>query len=238
MSVNHRNPTTGALENIVGISIDANPTSASTNAVSSGGVYTALASKANSSDLGTAASKDSTNAVTQSSTSLVESGAVYDVIPTSLIGTSKALFKPSSGQFTSLFNQASFSPALTNVPDFVEGGMAFGQEYTVTLQEYYGFYENGYQWEINDLIEGDGTANAKKKLFVTIDDGAIKNRQRVVIPVVTKDGFMYTITMWNFATNNNIQTFKMKVDFANGFSSTATNYLFIKNVYQAGYVFY
>lgn len=43
-------------------------------------VQTELDAKADSSDLGTAAAKNSTNAVTQSSTDLVESGAVYTAI--------------------------------------------------------------------------------------------------------------------------------------------------------------
>lgn len=41
-----------------------------------------LADKVDSSDLGTAAAKDSTNAVTQNSTDLVESGAVYSAVDT------------------------------------------------------------------------------------------------------------------------------------------------------------
>lgn len=66
--------TTGAIE------VDSEPTANSGNPVSSGGVYTALESKANTADLGTAASKSSTNAVTSDSTALVESGAVYTAL--------------------------------------------------------------------------------------------------------------------------------------------------------------
>lgn len=120
----------------VNASVDSSPTQSSTNLVQSGGVYTQLANKANTSDLatvattgdysdlsgkpnlatvatsgsyndlsnkpslaavatsgsyndlsnkptlGTAAAKDSTNAVTQSSTDLVESGAVYSEVNT------------------------------------------------------------------------------------------------------------------------------------------------------------
>lgn len=78
--------------------VDPVPVQNSVNLVASGGVYSALSGKANTSDLatvatsgdyddltdkptlGTAASKDSTNAVTQNSTDLVESGAVYTAL--------------------------------------------------------------------------------------------------------------------------------------------------------------
>lgn len=56
------------------------PTSGSSNPVQSGGVYSALQNKANTADLGTAAAKNSTNAVTSGSTDLVESGAVYSAL--------------------------------------------------------------------------------------------------------------------------------------------------------------
>lgn len=80
------------------LTFDNTPTANSNNPVKSGGILTALSAKANSSDLaavatsgsyndlsnkptlGTAAAKNSTNAVTQSSTDLVESGAVYTAI--------------------------------------------------------------------------------------------------------------------------------------------------------------
>ena len=57
--------------------IDAVPTENSANLMTSGGIYTALQGKANTSSLGTASAKNATNAVTQNSTNLVESGAVY-----------------------------------------------------------------------------------------------------------------------------------------------------------------
>ena len=60
--------------------VDLTPTENSTHLVTSGGVYSALAGKANTADLGTAAAKDSTNAVTENDTDLVESGAVYSAI--------------------------------------------------------------------------------------------------------------------------------------------------------------
>lgn len=60
--------------------VDNAPTENSDHLVTSGGVFTALSSKANTSDLGTAAAKDSTNAVTEGSTDLVESGAVYTAL--------------------------------------------------------------------------------------------------------------------------------------------------------------
>lgn len=62
---------------LTNVTADASPTSGSRNLVESGGVYSELALKANTADLGTAAAKNSTNAVTENSTDLVESGAVY-----------------------------------------------------------------------------------------------------------------------------------------------------------------
>lgn len=57
--------------------IDPVPTQNSNNLMTSGGIYNALQDKANTSDLGTAAAKDSTDTVASGSTDLVESGSVY-----------------------------------------------------------------------------------------------------------------------------------------------------------------
>lgn len=62
------------------LSFDNSPTQNSDNPVKSGGVYTALASKANTSDIGTAAAKNFTTSVTNGSNDLVTSGAVYTAI--------------------------------------------------------------------------------------------------------------------------------------------------------------
>lgn len=62
------------------LSFDNSPTQNSDNPVKSGGVYTALASKANTSDIGTAAAKNFTTSVTSGSNDLVTSGAVYTAI--------------------------------------------------------------------------------------------------------------------------------------------------------------
>ena len=62
------------------LSFDNFPTQNSDNPVKSGGVYTALASKANTSDIGTAAAKNFTTSVTSGSNDLVTSGAVYTAI--------------------------------------------------------------------------------------------------------------------------------------------------------------
>lgn len=64
--------------------IDPVPTQNSANLMTSGGIYTALQDKANTSDLGTAAGKDSTNAVTTGSSDLVESGAVDTAITSAI----------------------------------------------------------------------------------------------------------------------------------------------------------
>ena len=63
-----------------GLVIDSEPTPASPNPVASGGVYTALAGKANTADLGTAAAKDYTDNVRPNSHDLVESNAVFSAI--------------------------------------------------------------------------------------------------------------------------------------------------------------
>ena len=81
MSVNKYNPATGNLKRYDGTMVDGTP---STNPVGSGAVYTALQSKANTSDLGTAAAKGSTDTVSSGSTDLVESGAVYTAINTAI----------------------------------------------------------------------------------------------------------------------------------------------------------
>lgn len=62
------------------LSFDNSPTQNSDNPVKSGGVYTALTSKANTSDIGTAAAKNFTTSVTSGSNDLVTSGAVYTAI--------------------------------------------------------------------------------------------------------------------------------------------------------------
>ena len=84
MSVNKYNSTTGNLERRDGYIVDSTPTSGSNNPVSSGAVYTALQSKANTTDLGTAAAKGSTDTVASGSEDLVESGAVYTAINTAI----------------------------------------------------------------------------------------------------------------------------------------------------------
>lgn len=56
------------------------PTSGSTKPVQSGGVYSALQNKANTSDLGTAAAKNSTTSVTSGSGDLVTSGGVHSAL--------------------------------------------------------------------------------------------------------------------------------------------------------------
>lgn len=68
--------TAGKWKNKV-IPVDNALSNSSENPVQNKVVFAALADKADISDLGTAAAKDSTNAVTQNSEDLVESGAVY-----------------------------------------------------------------------------------------------------------------------------------------------------------------
>ena len=67
-----------------GLVIDSTPTAGSANPVASGGVYTALTTKANSADLGTAAAKDYTDNVAPNDHNLVESNAVYSAINAAL----------------------------------------------------------------------------------------------------------------------------------------------------------
>lgn len=64
--------------------VDSVPTENSPNLVTSGGVYSALSTKANSADLGTAAGKDYTTNVSPNNHSLVESNAVYSAINNAL----------------------------------------------------------------------------------------------------------------------------------------------------------
>ena len=75
-------------------------TSGSSALLTSGGAYTALSAKANSSDLGTAASKSYTTSVTSGSSDLVTSGGVH----TALQGTSATVTnKHSSTSITSSY---------------------------------------------------------------------------------------------------------------------------------------
>ncbi len=78
--------------------IDPVPTQNSNNLMTSGGIYTALQAKADTSDLGTAAAKDSTNAVTAGSSDLVESGAV----DTALADKADKVSNATSGNFAGL----------------------------------------------------------------------------------------------------------------------------------------
>ena len=74
-----------------------------------------LADKVDSSDLGTAAAKDSTNAVTQNSTDLVESGAVYSEVNT----VKQALTSENLGNIASI---SALETALTNLIPNIELG--------------------------------------------------------------------------------------------------------------------
>lgn len=68
---------------VVGTNLDSAPTENSTNPVTSGGVYTALAGKANTSDLGAAASKGFDAAPTSGNTNnAVSSDGVYQALST------------------------------------------------------------------------------------------------------------------------------------------------------------
>lgn len=95
--------------------IDAVPTENSVNLMTSGGIYTALQPKANTADLGTAAAKDSTNAVTQNSTDLVESGAVY----TGLAG------KANTADLGTAAAKDSTNAVTQNSTDLVESGAVY-----------------------------------------------------------------------------------------------------------------
>lgn len=67
-------------------------TSGSSALLTSGGAYTALSAKANSSDLGTAASKSYTTSVTSGSSNLVTSGGVYSALaPVSITSLSSSI---------------------------------------------------------------------------------------------------------------------------------------------------
>ena len=83
MSRNFYNSTNNTLTPIAGCQgLDGSLSSISENPVQNKVIKAALDAKVNSADLGTASAKDSTNAVTQNSTDLVESGAVYSYIDT------------------------------------------------------------------------------------------------------------------------------------------------------------
>jgi len=86
--------------------IDSVPTQGSTNLVYSGGVYTGLSAKANSADLGTAAYKNSTNAITQGSTDLAESGAVYTAIQNKVLYFTGIACAATTGNFATYSNAA------------------------------------------------------------------------------------------------------------------------------------
>lgn len=75
-----------------------------------------LADKVDSSDLGTAAAKDSTNAVTQNSTDLVESGAVYSEVNTvkQALTNKTDYVDMSSIDYSSYSNLATTLPAVFN----------------------------------------------------------------------------------------------------------------------------
>ena len=164
--------------------IDPVPTQNSANLMTSGGIYIALQDKANTSDLGTAAAKDSTNVVTAGSSDLVESGAVdtaitsaieaLDVSDTAVAGSYITEVSETDGKVSVTREAADASPTSASNKMVKSGGVYSSEQdiYKINgflgsknLVQYPYFYGNaGHTETLNDV---DFTIN--DDLSITID---------------------------------------------------------------------
>lgn len=183
--------------------IDPVPTQNSNNLMTSGGIYTALQDKANTADLatvatsgdyddltdlptlGTAAAKDSTNAVTIGSSDLVESGAVdtaitsaieaLDVSDTAVAGSYVTEVSETDGKVSVVREAADASPTASSNKMVKSGGVYASEQ---------------------DIYKANGVLGAKNLL--PFDLSAIKANNTTG----TWNGNIYTINNVDFTFNN------------------------------------
>lgn len=210
--------------NVEGVASDLGTLSSSLATVATSGSYNDLTNKPT---LGTAAAKDSTNAVTQSSTDLVESGAVYTALDDKMdkanpTGTGALSLNRRSGTYVGSYSVALGSNAQANgYVSFAEGYYtAAGANYTHAAgNNTRASYDHQFVvGKFNDvkattLFEvGNGNSDTRSNAFEVYSDGK-----------VSVDNGVTKVDLTDISTLNNALTNKADVSTVTALSNTVTN---------------
>lgn len=205
-----------------------------------GDVEVALLDKADTSDLGTAAAKDSTNSVTAGSTDLVESGAVKDAIDSAVSRSYHHAGTKTVAQLTHDLlvaanegNVYNITDSGTTTSDFIEGigrpikeganvGVAKVSDGVYMFDLLSGFVDTSLfvqKSQTSGLIKNDGTVNT------TIEDTVAGHTTAIAGKVDKVDGK-------GLSTNDFTNTYKDKVDNNAGEIEAIVNEYGAKNLFR------